>query len=277
MKATTPARSRSNVPPVCRLIVNADDYGHGAGVSAGIRAAHLNGIVSSTTAMMNQPDAGAELLRARAECPQLGLGVHLVLTMGAPLLPAAQVRSLLGYAGNFPKLAALQQHCAQIAPAELHAEWRAQIEAFLASGCAADHLDSHHHASYQHPLLLETMLQLAQEYHLPIRHPLDAGVPPQMPAAAQALLAQYRVPHPERLIVSFYGAGVTLKNLISIVAELPPGSSELMCHPGVVDAQLQKSSSYCAERGLELEYLSHARARGALEDYGVELITFAQL
>ena len=191
MKATTPASSRSNVPSVCRLIVNADDYGHGAGVSAGIRAAHLNGIVSSTTAMMNQPDAGAELLRARAECPHLGLGVHLVLTMGAPLLPAAQVRSLLGYAGNFPKLAALQQHCAQIAPAELHAEWRAQIEAFLASGCAADHLDSHHHASYQHPLLLETMLQLAQEYHLPIRHPLDAGVPPQMPAAAQALLAQY--------------------------------------------------------------------------------------
>ena len=61
------------------------------------------------------------------------------------------------------------------------------------------------------------------------------------------------------------------------MAELAPGSSELMCHPGVVDAQLQHSSSYCVERGLELEYLTHARARGALEDNGVELITFAQL
>ena len=277
MKTDPAARTGTTVRPGCRLIVNADDYGHGAGVSAGIRAAHLNGIVSSTTAMMNQPGAAAELLRARAECPQLGLGVHLVLTMGAPLLPAAQVRSLLGRAGNFPKLAVLQQHCQQIVAAELHAEWRAQIEAFLASGCAADHLDSHHHASYQHPLLLETMLQLAQEYHLPIRHPLGAGVPPQMPAAAQALLAQYRVPHPERLIVSFFGAGVTLNNLEQIVAELAPGSSELMCHPGVVDAQLQHSSSYCAERGLELEYLTHARARGALKVNGVELITFAQL
>ena len=34
------------------LIVNADDYGYTAGVSEGIRRAHRQGIVSSTSVMM---------------------------------------------------------------------------------------------------------------------------------------------------------------------------------------------------------------------------------
>ena len=74
-----------------RLIVNADDYGRTRGVSAGIREAHLHGIVTSTTAMMNFPGVQADLARACDDCPQLGLGVHLVLTAGRPLRPAENV------------------------------------------------------------------------------------------------------------------------------------------------------------------------------------------
>ena len=68
-----------------RLIVNADDYGHSPGICLGIREAHLQGIVTSTSAMMNRPLTAAELTVAARACPNLGIGVHLVLTTGKPV------------------------------------------------------------------------------------------------------------------------------------------------------------------------------------------------
>ena len=58
------------------LIVNADDYGRTPEVSLGIRQAHLQGLVSTTTAMVNMPVALDQIRRAQDECPRLGLGVH---------------------------------------------------------------------------------------------------------------------------------------------------------------------------------------------------------
>jgi predicted glycoside hydrolase/deacetylase ChbG (UPF0249 family) len=68
------------------LIANADDYALTPGVSKGIRLAFLQGIVTSTTVMMNQPYAAAELPGLLQQCPGLGSGVHLTLTVGQPLL-----------------------------------------------------------------------------------------------------------------------------------------------------------------------------------------------
>ncbi len=88
-----------------RLIVNADDYGRSRNISRGIREAHLKGIVTSTTCMMNFPTTATDIRQAREETPDLGLGVHLVLTSGSPVLPAAQVPGLVGAEGEFYKLA----------------------------------------------------------------------------------------------------------------------------------------------------------------------------
>ena len=38
-----------------RLIINSDDYGRTPDISRGIREAHLHGVVTSTTCMMNIP------------------------------------------------------------------------------------------------------------------------------------------------------------------------------------------------------------------------------
>jgi len=157
------------------LIVNADDYGHTAGISEGIRRAHLQGIVTSTTAMMNRPASILELPKAQSLCPNLGLGVHLTLTTGQPLLPPGQIPSLVDENGNFyhsdPFIARLNQ----INPDQALAEWRAQVELFTrVTGRKPDHLDSHHHSSYFTPALFERMLILASELGCPIRKPFGA-------------------------------------------------------------------------------------------------------
>ena len=84
-----------------RLIVNADDFGRTQDVSRGIRAAHLKGIVTSTTCMMNLPDTISDIHLALVETPKLGMGVHLNLTAGKPMLPADQVKDLCRPDGSF--------------------------------------------------------------------------------------------------------------------------------------------------------------------------------
>ena len=86
-----------------KLIINADDLGLTPGVTRGIIKAHLNGIVTSTSAMMNSPHISQSLSAVNKEAPSLGLGVHLVLTWGKPLLPANAVPSLVDNQGNFFK------------------------------------------------------------------------------------------------------------------------------------------------------------------------------
>jgi len=155
-----------------RLIVNADDYGRTPGVAAGIREAHRRGIVTSTTAMMNMPGIGEALHAAREECPRLGLGVHLLLTVGGPLLPAERVRSLIGGDALFLRPEALAGRLSALVYGEVLAEWRAQVERFVAVvGEAPDHLDAHHHVAYWAPVLLRAMLELARAYGCAVRMP----------------------------------------------------------------------------------------------------------
>ncbi len=66
-----------------RLIINSDDYGRSPDISRGIRESHLQGVVTSTTCMMNISTTADDIVVALKETPRLGLGIHLVLTMGS--------------------------------------------------------------------------------------------------------------------------------------------------------------------------------------------------
>lgn len=68
-----------------RIIINADDFGYSECISKGIIESYKNGIVTSTTIMMNMPFA-EESLKLYKEEKGLLLGVHLNLTTGKPLL-----------------------------------------------------------------------------------------------------------------------------------------------------------------------------------------------
>src|SRR6266540_2073034 len=58
---------------------------------------------------------------------------------------------------------------------------------------------------------------------------------------------------------------------------LEPGSTELMCHPAVVDDELRAGSGYAEPRARELEVLTREEARRAVREGGIELVHFGQL
>ncbi|HKY53705.1 MAG TPA: ChbG/HpnK family deacetylase, partial [Anaerolineales bacterium] len=142
-----------------QLIINSDDYGRTPDISRGIREAHLNGVVTSTTCMMNIPTTASDVAIALKETPELGMGVHLVLTMGRPIT-GGPGSSITDENGDFFKYVPFVEHVPQMDMNEVKEEWRAQIEAFIsAAGRKPSHLDSHHHSSYFAPQLFRGMLE----------------------------------------------------------------------------------------------------------------------
>jgi len=272
-----------------RLIVNADDYGRTEGVSTGIRSAHLNGIVTSTTAMMNIPGVEIGLEKAQQDCPQLGLGVHLVLTAGEPLLPASQVSTITRGKDHFPSAMQFIKFISGMDPDQVRAEWNAQIQKFIRlTGKKPDHLDSHHHTSYFSQPLFQIMLELAREFECAIRPPLaDRGsdLPLDLPAELgdqpmefiPALIEKFSPSRPDNFFSSFYGLYATRDNLLQIISNLPTGTSEIMCHPGYSDPSLVNVSSYNVNRELELGVLIDPVMKDCLRDQSVQPITYAQL
>ena len=85
------------------LIVNADDFGLVPSVSEGILEAHERGIVSSTTALVTRPLAKS-LIRKAKRYGDLGIGIHLNMTLGEPLSKSKRVASLLNEKGKLSKL-----------------------------------------------------------------------------------------------------------------------------------------------------------------------------
>lgn len=267
-----------------QLIVNADDYGRSANVSRGIRHAHLHGIVTSTTCMMNFPTTVDDIAVALRETPKLGLGVHLVLTAGAPLSDPAEIPTLVGSDGAFPTYHEVLARVAEMNERELELEWTRQIDAFITqTGRAPTHLDSHHHVAFWGEAPLTTLLSLANRYGCAIRVPRDvSGQWRGLPAVnaerfAPALLAASSAPHPDAFYAGFYDEGATEENLRSIIGELDDGTAELMCHPGFVDADLIATSGYSRPREIEMDLLTDPKMRELLAVQQIERITFVDL
>jgi len=85
------------------------------------------------------------------------------------------------------------------------------------------------------------------------------------------------VPTAEHFVEEFYADGATLNDLIGMIEVLPMGTSELMCHPALVDDELRASSGYAEPRARELDVLTNAAVRQAVQRSGVKLIGFGQL
>jgi predicted glycoside hydrolase/deacetylase ChbG (UPF0249 family) len=266
-----------------RLIINSDDYGRTPDISRGIREAHLHGVVTSTTCMMNIPTTADDIAIALKETPGLGMGVQLVLTMGRPILPREKVPTIVDEKGNHRKYDPFIENIPQLNLDEVKAEWRAQIEAYIAaSGKKPTHLDSHHHSSYFSPALFRAMLELAKEYGCPIRYPLlpnndDSREFSETTKHAPALLQEFNPPRPDVFFVNFYDETATKEDLLNIIKHVPDGTSEVMCHPGYVDDAFAKESIYNFQRERELKILTDPSIKEAIQSQNIELISFADL
>ena len=263
-----------------QLIINSDDYGRTPDISRGIRESHLNGVVTSTTCMMNIPTTAADVAIALEETPNLAMGVHLVLTMGRPITTRDSA-TITDENGNFFKYVPFIEHVPQMDIDEVKEEWRAQIESFIkAAGRKPTHLDSHHHSSYFAPKLFRGMLELAKEYDCAIRFPFTHTISSELVETHKHvphLIEEFNPHRPDAFLVDFYDKRATSEELLQLINSVSDGTTEMMCHPGYVDDAFAQESVYNFQRERELKILTDPVIKETIEAKGIKLSTFADL
>lgn len=289
------ASGRRRSPGGRTLIVNADDLGMSSGINRGIVDAHRFGIVTSATVMTNMPEAQRGIELAQRQAPDLGLGLHVNLSLGRPVLAPGDVSSLVQPDGRFLSVARGLATPRRWNRHDVAAEVTAQFDRFVAyAGRLPDHLDAHQLVSSLSMPCRSVVLALAEKHDLPVRRsratwfgPLERALlrarslPPPLAGIVD------RVPRPWRrgpmrarrplatdgLDVRFFGEHAKVASLLRILDELPEGVTELVCHPGY---RSDASDDY-PHREAELAALTDARVREKIADADITLATFGDL
>jgi chitin disaccharide deacetylase len=284
-----------------RLIVNADDFGFTSGVNRAIVEAHSHGIVTSSTLMANGP-AFTEAVKLVKRNPRLGVGCHVVLIDGEPLLDREKIPSLT-HSRRFRdslKSFAARALSRRIDEEEIFAEVAAQIRKLQASAISVSHVDTHKH-THLFPRILRPVLRAARECGVrAVRNPFG----PRLPMRSSQLMrrpslwtryAQLRIlggfANNFRSTVAHEGfvttdgtlgievTGTLDETLFHAIAEsIPEGTWEFACHPGYNDADLQNANTRLREsRETELRVLTLPAAHEILEQKGIQLISYRDL
>lgn len=152
--------------PAGKLIVTADDFGISPGVNHAVVKAHNEGALTNASLLVSCKYFADAVQLAREKAPQLKLGLHINLTGGRPVLPAAQVPNLVNSEGKFscgPVGLLVKTILKPTILKEIAAEIEAQINKLQEAGIVIAHFDGHHHVQMI-PGIFPIVLKLAEKY-----------------------------------------------------------------------------------------------------------------
>ncbi len=277
-----------------RLIVNADDFGLTPGVNRAILELSAAGLLTSATLMANA-SATMEAVERAKESPALSVGCHVVLADGEPLMPAAEIPSLIdGSSGALhATLGAFVQKLmtGRIRSEEIESETVAQIKRIQGRGVQLTHIDTHKH-THMFPAVLRPVLRAARACGIhTVRNPFEPEWSVRAtPGAPWLRRMEVRVlrqlSDSFRRIVSEEGFATTdgalgvlatgtldARTVRAIIAAMPEGTYELVTHPGYNDADLARvRTRLLASRECERDALTALKERR-----DTALVSFASL
>jgi predicted glycoside hydrolase/deacetylase ChbG (UPF0249 family) len=257
-----------------RLIVNADDLGLSRGITDGILLAHLQGIVTSTSFMVNQP-ASEYAVSQLHSVPTLDVGF---------LSPVQMARKLTFW---------------QASSKEIEAEFCAQIDKAMDLGLKPSHADSHHRFHF-YPAAAMAFERAVRSRGIfraraarKVYWPADGNA---SQAHAGSLLRRTSVYAYNEFLqnvlfrrLTLPDAGVAfhpafrgrLEKLPSAwnftLKNMPEGTYEIWCHPGFPEPSFSEADRLKQQRFLEIKILTAPQLSANVRDAGIELTAFNQL
>ncbi len=288
-----------------RLIVNADDFGMSRGIADGIILAHRYGFVTSTSLMVNMPAAEYAVSRLAA-MPRLSVGAHLNITAGRPILPTEKVPTLVDASGRFHGAAAMSRKLWQWRAAgnEIEAEFRAQIQWMKDRGLRPTHADSHQHMHIYPAAIGPFIRSLAAEGIRCTRAPRSVAWPKNRAFSSDSIGGPHAGSLARRISVRLYRGFLQAvafrrfdmpdsrvsflsrdRSNLDVLGErwkstfenLPHGTFELACHPGLFERGFSEADPIHALREEELHWLTDREWRDALDRSGIQLISYRDL
>lgn len=227
------------------VVVNADDFGQSPGVNRGIIEGHERGIVTSASVMVRWPDVEEAAAYGRSH-PKFGLGLHLDLG------------EWICREGSWVPL--YEVVCLTDATAVADEVSRQLVLFISLIGRPPTHIDSHQHVHLHEPVR-SVVVEAGRTLNIPVRR-IGAGV---------------------NYCGGFYGQdddgaplpqAISVNRLLALLTQLPPGITELSCHPGLGD---DLKTMYRSERAEELKALCDPRLRAAIAHMHIELRSFRDI
>ena len=249
-----------------RLIINADDFGLTSGVNRAVAELHQAGLLTSAT-LMARAQATADAIEISLATPSLGVGCHVVLLDGEPVLsPQSEIPNLADpITGRFrpsliPFLGAVHRYWPRMAASpmnkEIEGEAAAQISLLQNRGIRLTHIDTHKHV-HMFPAVLRPVLRAARAAGIrTVRNPFEPAWSlhatqgaPRLRRVQVSLLRRlqssfHRIVAEEGFTTTAGAIGVLATGSLdaatvaSLLRQLPSGTWELVTHPGYNDADL---------------------------------------
>mgnify|MGYP000953050392 FL=1 len=274
-----------------QIILNADDFGRHELINRAVERCVADGVLRSATLM---PGGAAfdDAAALAARTPALGVGIHLTLVNGNPVLPPAAIPSLVTETGVF-----VDDHTAfamrllrgRVSLDEVRAELAAQLRRVEAAGIHPTHADSHQHMHVL-PGVIDIVLDLCSEAQIPAmrapRAPLFAGnfggigqligraglSVLARRAAARAKARGIRTPDHFAGIVA--GEAVDTEALTAIASGLREAVTEVMLHPGTDNETLIRDCLWEHDFEAEFAAVCAPAVQDALAASGAEIVNF---
>ena len=258
------------------LIINADDFGRSHACNEGILRSLEEGVVSSTTLMVPCPWA-LHAMQMLLNHPEISFGVHLTVISDVPLYrwgsltSREKVPSLIDEAGFFYSYERIPEFLAQVKLSELEVEFRAQIEAVLATSLKPTHLDWHCLYNGGRADIFEMTVKLAKEYGLAVRV-FD-------PSTGEVLRRQ-GLPTNEYNVVDTFKLDINGKSawFARALHELPIGLSEWAAHPALDTPEIHAYEPESWQtHSIDLDFLISQEAREIIEREKIVLLSYKPL
>jgi hopanoid biosynthesis associated protein HpnK len=271
---------------VRRLIVNADDFGRSDSINQAVIRAHREGILTTTSLMVNEPACDRAVALAR-ENPTLGVGLHLTLLMGHSALLPKEIPGLVNAQAEFsnnPVGVGMAYFFKRGLREQLRAEIHAQFQRFRATGLPLDHVNGHLHL-HLHPVVFQILMEDSAELgitHLRLTRDClarsrrmakgrwfyrvsHAAIYEWLSRRARRPLHERGIRHAEITFGLLQNALVDEDYVLKLLPELPEGDSELYSHPSLDEFKN------------EFQALISPRVKAQAAELGIRLIRYQDL
>ncbi|MDR2856409.1 MAG: hopanoid biosynthesis-associated protein HpnK [Novosphingobium sp.] len=231
------------------LIVTIDDFGAASAVNEAVERGHREGIVTAASLMVSG-SACADAVQRAQRLPRLGVGLHVVLADGRPVLPAGHIPHLVGPDGRFHSDMVRTAFAIALSPsarAQMRAEVAAQFAAFAATGLRLDHVNAHKHF-HLHPMIASAILEIGPRYGMrAMRVPHERETPPALRWWSRRLAKRLRragILVNDEVVGLRWSGAFDAGRMRQALGALPDGLTELYCHAASADSYPGSAAGY---------------------------------
>ena len=284
-----------------KLVANADDFGLHQDINLGIIEAYREGIVRSTSLMVNGP-AVQHAHKLAVENPGLEIGIHLNLSSHKCVAPPSKIDLLADPAGNF----ILQEFDAYGSMLHLREmihnqprildqiayEFNVQIEKFISYGFDIGHINVHQYLSLIHPAINKIYSHLVKQLAVPGRglcYPMLEYLPlpseeynqirEQFELSGLKLIAHSisnlaDAQDKKPLFPDYCAQMITELHNLAISPTVQ--TVEVITHPAIISEAIRMTDDYVWARDLEFQLVLNSEIKKSIEEMGYIVCGYQQ-